>query len=199
MSQDYSRPFSPQPTSTYLQPTMFLGQSALYDYIVPAQTTHLYHLGTSPVTCTGCSLIFNVSVRQTANVTWGEMGVFSGFFPLTLTANMSITSSTEQFPTLTKLGIANIATVVGTTGPKVVDCAFTACTCYAGDELWVAMGFSAATVPTIYSNTQDFLESGRYLTVSGRPSTLTGAGPSNLTWGPTAAFTSNIAIMLNNG
>ena len=161
-------------------------------------TTHLYHMGMCPDNVTGCSILLQTFNGGTG-ISWGEAGIFSGFFPSTLTSDSSLTTTQfEVLPTLTKLGTVNLMSSMTTGGIYQFNCAFTAANCSYGDELWFALGFSGSTYPNLYSNCgPDFLQSGRYLTVTGRPSELTGAGPGTLAWGSTSVYIPAFSVMLN--
>lgn len=152
------------------------------------------HIGQAGYSATGCSIVMKSSSSGsgvTAANGWLEVGIFKGFYPLTLTSSFSPTGPFEELPTLTRLGVANFGAVIGTTaGAKVVECAFTGGTCSPEDELWFALGVSATTVPTISCGSWDIFLSGRYLAATGsalgRLSGLTTIGPGSLTYGLTS-------------
>lgn len=202
MSQEYSRPFFQQPQPSYYESmSAFRAATSSSQWLsgtLPANsTTHLYHLGICPNNVTGCSILLQ-TYNAGSNVTWGEAGIFKGFFPLSLTSVYSATAQFEDLPSLVKLGTVNLMSSMTTGGIYQYNCSFTASNCAFGDELWFAIGFSGSTFPNLYSNCgPDFLQSGRYLTVSGRPSVLTGADPSNLTWGSTGVYIPAFSVMLN--
>lgn len=196
MSHEYSKPFIINPQSKWKIPlaTKFggNGQNANAAW---RNASQFVHIGQSGYSATGCSIVvqsFGSGSGVTAANGWLEVGIFKGFFPLTLTSSFSPTGPFEDLPTLTRLGVANFGTVIGTTsGTKVIECSFTGATCFPEDELWFALGVSATTVPTLGIGSFDRVVSGRWLAATGsalgRLSGLTSVGPGTLIWGPTAS------------
>ena len=202
MSQEYSRPYILQPQSPFKEQVLKTwrnGSTWRDSGSVPGPTnnvTYLYHIGQSGYSATGCSIVTRVNSAG-STITWADIGIWKGFFPLTLTAAFSYTGAFEELPTLTRVGMGNLGAVLGTTsGIKVVECSFTASTCDPEDELWLAIGFSANSIPSMNAGMPDALESGRFLTVTGRPDSLTGAGPDTLQWGATSSYLLDFAVML---
>lgn len=207
MSQEYSRPFFQMPQSPYFEGmSAFRAATSSSQWLsgtAPAKAvTHLYHMGVCPENATQCTILlqtYNAGVGITAAGGWGEAGIFKGFFPLTLTASSSLTTTQfEELPTLTMVGTVNLMNTLTTGGIYQFSCSFTGSSCVLGEEMWFALGFSGATLPNLYSNCgPDFLQSGRYLTVAGRPSSLTSVGPSNLAWGSTSTYIPAFSVMLD--
>ena len=198
MSQEYSRPYVQQPQSPYKENTWKTWrQNTSFN---PAnRTTYFYHIGQSGFSVTGCSILVNIQSPVASGATaFADVAIWKGFFPLQLTSAFSYTGPFEEPPTLTRIGNANLGLVLGTTaGVKIVDCAFTAGNCVADDELWLGIGFSANNRPSLQANLPDWIQTGKYFTVTGLPRELTGAGPATLAWGSTTDYLIEYAVMLN--
>lgn len=141
--------------------------------------------------------MLQVSSTTGTSVAWGELSVWKGFFPESLTSNSSVTAPFEDPPTLTKLGVTNLVAGITTSGYKTLDCAFTAANCNVGDEIWLGLGYSAGTCPNFVVDGFDFLQSGRYFTFTGQASGLTTVGPGQLAWGLTSVRYARFGVMFN--
>jgi hypothetical protein len=141
-----------------LQPVGLYAASLAAVTALATGQSYFVYLGRVPVALTTLDLLLKVTTGG-ATITWAEVAIFKGA-PV-LNGNAS----------LTRLGFANVAAVVNTTGVKKVTVALAGGA--AGDDLWVCVGAAATTMPQFRGLLADELQGGTFQVATVRPSLAT--------------------------
>lgn len=121
-------------------------------------TMYAVYLGRCPVAVTSATVLLKVTTAG-VTITWAEAAIFRG----SLVPNAGAS--------LTRLGFANVAAVVNSLGTKAV--VVTLSGMAAGDELWLAIGAQATTMPVFRAMLADDVQSGVLQSAAVRPSLTT--------------------------
>lgn len=128
-------------------------------YASAAGTAIAVWLGTAPWKSTSVTLRYRVTTAA-VTITYAEVGIFSG--SINLGGN----------PTLTRLGYADVAAVVNSTGLKSTAVTLSTA-CNPGDNLWAVFGNDATTPLQVRAGLADDIQTGICATLAARPSTAT--------------------------
>lgn len=121
-------------------------------------TTFACYLGRAGAAFTSVNIRLRITTAA-VTVTWAEAAVFKG--PVVLGAAAS----------LSRVGYANIASLVTSTGQKTFTVTITGVA--AGDDLWIAIGCQATTAMIVRAGLADDIQDGSYQTDATRPSLMT--------------------------
>lgn len=122
-------------------------------------TSYAVWLGVAGYVSSSVNLLFNVTTLA-STITWAEVGIFKG--AINLNGN----------PTLTRLGTADVSGVVNSTGIKNVVVSLTT-PLSIGDDVWAVIGDQASVTMVVRAGLADDIQSGRFATLTARPSTVT--------------------------